>query len=553
MTFDFKKYSDELLFVPLGGSNEIGMNLNLYTYKGKWIMLDCGIGFAGEYLPGVEIVVPDVSFVAEIKKDLLGLILTHAHEDHLGAVPYIWNEFECPIYATPFTGAFLKHKLGEMGPGKKPKITTIQPGGAVELGPFALELVDLTHSIPEMQAVAITTDKGVIMHTGDWKFDAEPLVGPVSNYDALKKFGDGKVLAMVCDSTNVFEEGESGSEGDVRKNLVKLIAECPERVVVTTFASNLARVLTIVHAAHEAGRVVGLAGRSLWRIVETAKECGYIPEGMEFIAETEIMDVARRDIVIICTGGQGEPRAALPRIAKGEHPNVKLAPGDIVIFSSRKIPGNETKINFMLNKLVERKIEIITERKYHIHVSGHPARAELKRMYELVRPQIAVPTHGERRHIHEHAKLAKSLGVKETVEAYNGAVVWLESGEASVIGTVDSGYVAIDGTTLIPTDGEIMRARRRLRDDGIVIISFAIDKKNALASKISFSAPGVLDAKEDMELAESWMAEVETVLEHAKPKSTDDQLKEVVRGSLRKLIKNDLGKKPFVEVHLARV
>jgi ribonuclease J len=553
MTFDFKKYSDELLFVPLGGSNEIGMNLNLYTYKGKWIMLDCGIGFAGEYLPGVEIVVPDVSFVAEIKKDLLGLILTHAHEDHLGAVPYIWNEFECPIYATPFTGAFLKHKLGEMGPGKKPKITTIQPGGAVELGPFALELVDLTHSIPEMQAVAITTDKGVIMHTGDWKFDAEPLVGPVSNYDALKKFGDGKVLAMVCDSTNVFEEGESGSEGDVRKNLVKLIAECPERVVVTTFASNLARVLTIVHAAHEAGRVVGLAGRSLWRIVETAKECGYIPEGMEFIAETEIMDVARRDIVIICTGGQGEPRAALPRIAKGEHPNVKLAPGDIVIFSSRKIPGNETKINFMLNKLVERKIEIITERKYHIHVSGHPARAELKRMYELVRPQIAVPTHGERRHIHEHAKLAKSLGVKETVEAYNGAVVWLESGEASVIGTVDSGYVAIDGTTLIPTDGEIMRARRRLRDDGIVIVSFAIDKKNALASKISFSAPGVLDAKEDMELAESWMAEVETVLEHAKPKSTDDQLKEVVRGSLRKLIKNDLGKKPFVEVHLARV
>jgi ribonuclease J len=553
MTFDFQKYRDELLFVPLGGSNEIGMNLNLYTYKGKWVMLDCGIGFAGEYLPGVEIVVPDVSFVAEIKKDLLGLVLTHAHEDHLGAVPYIWNEFECPIYATPFTGAFLKHKLGEMGPGKKPKITTLQPGGAVELGPFALELVDLTHSIPEMQAVAITTDKGVIMHTGDWKFDAEPLIGPVSDYDALKKFGDGKVLAMVCDSTNVFEEGESGSEGDVRKNLVKLIAECPERVVVTTFASNLARVLTIVHAAQEAGRVVGLAGRSLWRIVETAKECGYIPESMEFIAETEIMDVARKDIVIICTGGQGEPRAALPRIAKGEHPNVRLTPGDIVIFSSRKIPGNETKINWMLNKLVEKKIEIITERKYHIHVSGHPARAELKRMYELVRPQIAVPTHGERRHIHEHAKLAKSLGVKETVEAYNGAVVWLESGEASVIGTVKSGYVAIDGTTLIPTDGDIMRARRRLRDDGIVIVSFAVDKKNALVSKISLSAPGVLDAKEDMELAESWAAEVETVIEHAKPKADDNQLKEVVRGSLRKLIKNDLGKKPFVEVHVARI
>jgi ribonuclease J len=553
MTFDFKKYRDELLFVPLGGSNEIGMNLNLYTYQGKWIMVDCGIGFAGEYLPGVEIIVPDVSFVTEIKKDLLGLILTHAHEDHLGAVPYVWNEFECPIYATPFTAEFLKHKLGEMGAGRKPKITQLPTSGECQLGPFSLELVDLTHSIPEMQALAIKTDKGVIMHTGDWKFDAMPLVGPVSDYDTLKKYGDGKVLAMVCDSTNVFDEGESGSESDVRKNLVKLIAECPQRVVVTTFASNLARVLTIVHAAHEAGRVVGLAGRSLWRIVETAKACGYIPESMEFIPETEIMNIGRSDIVIICTGGQGEPRAALPRIAKGEHPNVRLAPGDVVVFSSRKIPGNESKINWMFNKLSEKKIELITGKNHHIHVSGHPARGELKRMYELVRPQIAVPTHGETRHLHEHAKFAKSLGVPETVEAFNGAVVWLESGEASVIGKVDSGYTAIDGNTLIPTDGEILRARRRLRDDGIIIVSFALDKKNHLASNVQLTAPGVLDPKEDMELLESWTAEVESVLEHGKGKSDDNKIKETVRGSLRKLVKNDLGKKPLVEVLVSRI
>jgi len=552
MAFDFQKYRDDLLFVPLGGSNEIGMNLNLYAYKGKWIMVDCGIGFAGEYLPGIEIVVPDVSFIAEHKKNLLGLVLTHAHEDHLGAVPYVWREFECPIYATPFTAAFLARKLTEMGPGKKPKITEIASGGSLELGPFSIEMIELTHSIPEMQAVAITTDKGVIMHTGDWKFDAAPMVGPVSDYELLKKYGDGKVLAMVCDSTNVFEAGESGSEGEVRKNLVELIGQCPERVIVTTFASNLARLMSLIEAANEAGRVVGLAGRSLWRIVESAKESGYLGHNMEFIPETEIMNIPRKDILIIATGGQGEPRAALPRIAKGEHPNVRLSPGDTVIFSSRKIPGNETKINWMLNKLVERKVEVITGKNHHIHVSGHPARAELTRMYEMVRPQIAVPTHGEPRHLHEHAKLARSLGVKETVEAHNGAVVWLEPGEASVIGKVDSGYVAIDGTSLIPTDGEILRARRKLRDEGIVIVSFALDKKNHLASEVQLTAPGVLDPKEDDELLESWREEVTNALENGKTKGAD-QVRETVRSCLRKLIKNDLGKKPLIEVQVSRI
>lgn len=553
MSFDFTKYRDELLFVPLGGSNEIGMNLNLYTYKGKWIMVDCGIGFATDYLPGVEIVVPDISFIAERKKDLLGLVLTHAHEDHLGAVPYLWRELECPIYATPFTATFLRHKLSEMGPGKKPQVTQIESGGECQLGPFSIEMIELTHSIPEMQAVAITTDKGVIMHTGDWKFDDQPMVGPQSNYDLLKKYGDGKVLAMVCDSTNVFEAGESGSEGDVRKNLVELIKTCPQRVVVTTFASNLARVMSLIHAAEEAGRVVALAGRSLWRIVESAKESGYIAPDKEFLKETEIMNLPRKDVLIICTGGQGEPRAALTRIARGEHPHVRLSPGDTVIFSSRKIPGNEMKINWMFNRLTEKKIDIVTGKNHHIHVSGHPARAELTRMYELVRPQIAVPTHGEPRHLHEHAKLAKELGVKETVEAYNGAIVWLEPGEASVIGKVDSGYVAIDGTSLIPTDGDILRQRRKLRDDGAVFVSFAVNKKNELSSSIKLSAPGVLDLKEDMDLLASWREEVTQVIADAKPKITDDQLKESVRGALKKIIKNDLDKKPVVEVHVARV
>ncbi|MDE3060627.1 MAG: ribonuclease J, partial [Pseudomonadota bacterium] len=528
MTFDFAKHKNDLLFVPLGGSNEIGMNLNLYTIGGKWLMVDCGIGFATDYLPGVEIVVPDISFIAERKNDLLGLVLTHAHEDHLGAVPYLWRELECPIYATPFTAAFLSSKISEMGPGKKPKIIDVKPGGRIDIGPFAMELIELTHSIPEMQAVAISTEQGVVMHTGDWKFDAAPQIGPVSNYDVLTRYGDGKVLAMVCDSTNVFVEGESGSEGEVREHLVQLIAQCKQRVVVTTFASNLARVSTIIQAAQEAGRVVALAGRSLWRVTDAAKESGYLPTQMEFADEKEVMNLPKQDVLVLCTGCQGEPRAALTRIAKGEHPNIRLTPGDTVIFSSRKIPGNEMKINWINNRLVEKGIEIITDRDYYIHVSGHPAREELKRMYEMVRPHIAVPTHGEPQHLHEHAKLARSLGVRETVEAHNGAVVLLKDGEAGVIGKVKSGYIAIDGSSLIPTDSDIIRTRRKLRDDGALFVSVVLGKNGELKS-VKIAAPGLLDEKEDKELIQEWVAEVTQAVKDSKPKANDDQIREQVR------------------------
>lgn len=552
MTFNFSEYKNDLLFVPLGGSNEIGMNLNLYTINGKWLMVDCGIGFAGDYLPGIEIVVPDISFIMEHKENLLGLVITHAHEDHLGAVPYLWRDLDCPIYATPFTAAFLHHKINEMGPGKKPKIVELKPGSKFELAPFSLELVDLTHSIPEMQAVAITTEKGVVMHTGDWKFDSAPMIGPVSDYETLKKYGDGKVLAMVCDSTNVFVEGETGSEGEVRENLVKLIAACENRVVVTTFASNLARVATLIMAAEEAGRVVALAGRSLHRIVAAAQESGYLRQDMEFLDEKEIMNVPKKDILVICTGGQGEPRAALSRIARGEHANIRLTPGDTVIFSTRKIPGNELRINWMINQLTLKKLEVITERQYMIHVSGHPARGELKRMYELVRPQIAVPTHGEARHLHEHAKLAKSLGVKEAVEASNGAVILLEAGDANVIGRVDSGYVAIDGTSLIPSDGEIMRTRRRLRDEGAIFVSAVIDKQGKLA-EASLTAPGLLDPKEDGEIIAEWLGDIRDLIEESKSKISSEKLREEIRLRLRKTIKQELDKKPLIEIHLNKL
>lgn len=553
MSFDFTKFHDELLFVPLGGSNEIGMNLNLYTINGKWLMVDCGIGFATDYLPGVEVVVPDISFIMERKKDLLGLVITHAHEDHLGAVPYLWRDLECPIYATPFTAAFLSHKLNEMGPGKKPKLNELKPGSDCVIGPFSLELIDLTHSIPEMQAVAITTTKGVVMHTGDWKFDPEPLVGPVSDYETLKKYGDGKVLAMVGDSTNVFVEGTSGSEAYVRKNLHELIESCPQRVVVTTFASNLARVLTLIHIAKETGRVVALAGRSLWRVTEAARESGYLPSGVEFIKDTDAMNLPRKDVLLICTGCQGEPRAALTRIARGDHPTIRLSPGDTVVFSSRKIPGNETKINWVYNRLVEKGIEVVTDRKDRIHVSGHPARDELKEMYRLVRPQIAVPTHGEPMHLHEHAKLARSLGVEETVEARNGAVIWLEKGEASVIGQVQSGYIAIDGTSMIPVDGPIIKTRRKLRDDGAVFVSLVTDNRGHLVDQPRVSMPGLVDPDEDKELLVECAAQVVSAIENMRGKSNDESIREAARKAVRGFIKSEFEKKPLIEVHMARV
>lgn len=553
MTFDFKKYHDEIVFVPLGGSNEIGMNLNLYGYNGKWLMVDCGIGFAGDALPGVEIIVPDISFIVERKDDLLGLVITHAHEDHLGAVPYLWRDLECPIYTTPFTANFLKHKMSEAGPGKKPQVHVMKPGGTAQVGPFALELIELTHSIPEMQAVAITTPKGVVMHTGDWKFDAAPMIGPASNMDALKKYGDGKVLAMVCDSTNVFVEGQTGSEGDVRAALIAMIAGCEQRVVVTTFASNLARVATIIQAAQDAGRVVALAGRSLHRVVEAAKESGYLREDAEFISDKEVMNLPRKDVLVLCTGSQGEPRAALTRISRGDHPTIRLTRGDTVIFSSRKIPGNELKINGIHNRLILNGIEVIVDRDDSIHVSGHPAREELKRMYAMVRPQIAVPTHGEPRHLHEHAKLARSLGVKEAVEAYNGAVVLLAQGEANVIGKVHAGYVAIDGLSLIPTDGDVIRTRRKLRDDGAVFVSIALDKDSRLVAPVQMSVPGLLDAKEDKELLDECVDILALALENVKARAGDETIKEMLRMAVRKFFKRELDKKPVIEVQVNRV
>jgi ribonuclease J len=555
MPINLNQYKNKLLFVPLGGSNEIGMNLNLYHYQGKWLMVDCGIGFNDGYFPGIDILMPNIDFLDEIKENLLGLVITHAHEDHVGAVQYLWPEFpSCPIYATPFTQTILKRKLRDEGMRDHADIHEVIAGQHYALGPFSFEMVPITHSIPEMHAVAIRTDAGTIMHTGDWKLDFDPLLGAHTDEVTLSQYGDQGVLAMVCDSTNVFVEGESGSESDVRATLIDVIKSCEQRAIITTFASNVARLETVVRAAHMAGRQVALAGRSLWRMTQAANDVGYLRDLPPFLTDEEAMKLPRDEVAIICTGCQGEPRAALSRIARGDHPVLRLSPNDTVIFSSRTIPGNEPQIGWMQNRLVEQGLEIITDYNAFIHVSGHPARAELERMYALVRPKIAVPVHGERRHIHEHGKFAHALGVRETVEPENGAVILLEEGQARIVGMVESGYLALDGNSLVDSNSAVLRTRRKLRDQGFIAISLVL-RQGELASDVAVSAPGVLDATDDADLFETLQeAVVDTLDRHhrgggKKPKSRKNtSLSDGIRAHVRKIISQELGKKPAIDV-----
>lgn len=554
MSFNIKAYKDKLLFVPLGGTNEIGINVNLYHYQGKWIMVDCGSGFADEYLPGVDMVVADLQFIEKHKKDLLGIILTHAHEDHLGAVQYLWNSLECPIYATKFTKNFLKTKLAEYSFARDIKLFEVSPAVKFDLGPFSIEMVPLTHSAPEMQALMIRTEAGNIMHTGDWKFDPDPVVGGLSDFDILKKCGDEGVLALVCDSTNVFNAGVSGSEGEVRKSLVDIISGCPKMVVVTTFASNLARLDTLIHAGQKAGRKVALTGRSLHRMLAAAQESGYLNDIAPLIDERSVGNYKREELLIIATGCQGEALAATAKMANKSHNFVKLAPKDTVIFSSKIIPGNDKKIFRMFNTFVKMGVEVITERDHFVHVSGHPAVEELKKMYELVRPKICIPVHGEPVHIHEHSKLAKANGIKKTVEVENGSVVELDEHNPKIVGTVENGYLAVDGNYLLPDSSPIFAMRRRMREAGIVVASVVVSGRADLAAKPAIVMPGLLDAKEDEELIETIRDEVYTALQEQKKRTNGrlllDQIEACVRSVIKRALKQETNKQPIIIVNV---
>jgi ribonuclease J len=547
--------SDELLFLPLGGAGEIGMNLNLYGHAGKWLMVDFGITFGDDTTPGVDVITPDPTFIAERKDQLTGLILTHAHEDHLGAVPYLWPRIECPIYATAFTASVLRRKLSETSFGDRVEINVIPMSGQFSVGPFELELITLTHSIPEPNAVVLRTAVGTVMHTGDWKLDPDPVVGPTTDEQRLIEVGEEGVLAMVCDSTNVFVPGTSGSEGDVRENLEALVAKCERRVVVACFASNVARLETIARVGEATDRSVALVGRSLWRIYEAAKENGYLTDIPAFITEKDVGYMQPDRVLMICTGSQGEPRAALPRIAGGEHRDVVLEKGDTVIFSSRVIPGNEVAIGRLHNLLISKGVEVIAASDAAIHVSGHPARDELIQMYNWIRPQIAVPVHGEARHMIAHAELARDCQVPQPIVTQNGSMVRLAPGRAEIIDEVFSDRLAMDGNRLIPLDSQAIKARRRMTQHGTAVATVIIDEHGDLIRDPVVTVNGVYDEDDEDEVESEIVDAVIATIEdmRAKQRQDDELVSEMSRRAVRRCIRALCGKNPHTEIHLIRV
>ena len=551
-----KPKSSELLFLPLGGAEEIGMNLNLYGYGGKWLIVDCGVTFGDDTTPGVELILPDPEWIVERRKDLVGIVATHAHEDHIGAIPYLWPQLGCPVYATPFTAAVLKRKLQEADLARRVEIRPIPVSGSFRIDPFDLELIHLTHSIPEPMAIALKTPAGTVLHTGDWKFDPDPLIGPVADEAALRRLGDQGVLALVGDSTNVFVSGEAGSEADVRRNLEELVGRFRERVVVACFASNVARLESIALAAKAHDRHAALVGRSLWRMYDSAKEAGYLRDLPPFVTEYDAGFLPRDKVVMICTGSQGEPRSALSRIASGTHPHVTLEPGDAAIFSSRNIPGNERAIARLQNQLSKLGVDIVTTaEEAGVHVSGHPARDELARMYQWVRPRIAIPVHGEARHLAEHAKLARECQVPEAVVSENGSIVRLAPGPATVIEHVTAGRLALDGTQLVPLDGGAMRARKKLMTHGIAVVTLVVGRGGKLEADPVVSLQGVVDNDTSEGLIEGAADAVAGAFEDLGKgeRRDDDAVREAARLAVRRFVNAEVGKKPQTEVHLVRI
>jgi ribonuclease J len=542
----------DLAFLPLGGTGEIGMNFNLYRYGGKYLAVDCGIGFGGNELPEAEIIMPDPAFIAERRERLVGLVITHAHEDHVGAVAHLWRQLRCPVYTTPFTAAVLRRKLGEAQLLNEVKIHVIPPGGSFDVEPFKLQFIRVAHSTPEAQALAIRTPAGLVVHTGDWKLDPNPLVGPPTDEAAFQALGDEGVLAMVCDSTNALVEGHSGSEADVRRSLATLIKSLSGRVVVTCFASNVARVESVAVAARDAGRSVALVGRSLRNLDAAARETGYLKSLPPFLSEDRAEDVPDDNLLILITGSQGEARSALSRVALDTHPSLSLGEGDTVIFSSRMIPGNERAIGTVQDNLVRRGVRVMTDDDHMVHVSGHPARDELRKLYKLVRPKFAVPVHGEWRHLSAHAALAKEMGI-EPLMMEDGDILSLFPGRPEVIDSAPVGKLALDGNRVVPLQGGVMAARRRMLFNGVVVGSVAVDATGRLMGQARISAPGLFEPEdpESVRIAREFGVAVGDL--PAPLRRDDVALLDAAKSALRKCVGKRLGKRPLVDVHLLRV
>ena len=546
------KPKKELLFCALGGSGEIGMNVNLYGCDGKWVMVDLGMTFADPHYPGIDLVFADLEFIEDRRDDLLGIVLTHAHEDHIGAVPYFAADLGVPIYATPFTARLVREKLVEAGVEKQVDLRVVPNDGSLSLGSFDFRYIPLAHSIAEGNALLIDTPYGRIFHTGDWKLDDAPQIGQPATPAELTAIGDEGVLALVCDSTNVFNPRPSGSEGAVREALLETVAGCKgRRVVVTTFASNVARLQTLGEVAQATGRRLVVAGRSLDRIIGAAKASGYLRDFPECVPMDRAMDLPRGEVLVLATGGQGEPRAALARIAGGQHP-VSLESGDVVLFSSRQIPGNELAIGRIQNALAAKGVRMITDRQALIHVSGHPGRPELIELYSWIRPQMLVPVHGEIRHMDEQARLGKAQGIPRTILQKNGDMIRLAPDGPYKISEVRAGRLVLDGDIIAPADGEAMVARRKLGQAGLVTAALAVNREGKVVSPVEIATIGIPleeDLDEFVAEAQGDAAEAVAALKGDRRRNRS-AIAEAVRLGVRRCAERWIGRKPVVQVLL---
>lgn len=545
--------TDELAFVPLGGTGEIGANMTLYHAAGTWLAVDCGLAFGDPTSPEIEIMVPDPSFIADRRRRLRALVITHAHEDHLGAVAWLWPQLECEVFATPFAAAVLRRKLAERSLIGRVPLHVYEPGGTLDLAPFSLRFIQMAHSTPEAQAVAIRVPQGLVLHTGDWKLDPAPMVGPPTDEATLAALGEEGVDVLVCDSTNAMVEGDSGSEAEVRRNLAALIRGLSGRVAVTCFATNVARIEAIARAAQASGRTLAIVGRAFRNIVAAAREVGYLADLPDVIDEEHAGSLPDDAVLLLVAGSQGEPRSALSRIAADTHPHIALGEGDTVIYSSRMIPGNERAIHRVQEAFARRGVRVMTEKDHMVHVSGHPARDELRRLYNLVRPRHVVPVHGEWQHMAEHAALARELGVTPHL-LENGDVLRLAPGPVAVIDHVPVGKLAVDGERLVPTTSPLFAERRRMLDHGLVVASLAADRNGRLLGRPVLSAPGVFEPANGagQDLAEDLHDAVAAL--PAPVRRDDDALREAARGALRGLLRRHVGpKRPGIEVHIVRI
>lgn len=538
----------ELLFLALGGSGEIGMNANLYGCDGKWIMLDLGVTFGNHDYPGIDIVMPDLEFIEDRKKDLLGIVLTHGHEDHIGALPYLAADLGVPLYANRFTAGLIAHKLAEEGLEKAVTLKTVDIDDNFQLGPFGIRLIPLAHSILEMSAVVIDTPYGRVFHTGDWKLDEEPILGVPATAAALTAVGDEGIDVLVCDSTNAFNPEASGSEGGLRKGLEQAVGAARGRVVVTTFASNAARLATLGAVAKATGRTLCVAGRSLDRIIGVARSVGYLKDFPPTVDFDEAMRLPRDKVMVIATGGQGEPRAALARMAADIH-QIKLEAGDTVVFSSKQIPGNEVAIGRIMNQLAAKDVLTVTEKQAHIHVSGHPGQPELAALYGWLRPKLVLPVHGEIRHMHEQARFALERGVPGTLVQENGDLVRLAPGPAKIVERVHAGRLILDGDVILPADGETINERRKLSLHGHITVATIFSGKRFVDSAISYRGVPVEDERE------AFIDEMREAAEQAAtgPARDEEKLREAIRLGVRRIATDWTGKKPVVDVMLVDI